>query len=38
MELDVWEGDWGLPSIDLTCLQVMVRTESFWDSIYFVKK
>lgn len=27
MELDVWEGDWGLPSIDLTCLQVMAYSK-----------
>ncbi|XP_015175035.1 PREDICTED: metaxin-1, partial [Polistes dominula] len=23
MQLDVWKGDWGLPSIDTECLQVM---------------
>lgn len=25
MELDIWQGDWTLPSVDLTCLQVMVN-------------
>lgn len=25
MEVDVWAGDWGLPSIDVNCLQVLVR-------------
>lgn len=25
MELNVWGGDWGLPSVDLHCLEVMVR-------------
>ena len=24
MELDVWSGDWGLPSVDFSCLQVML--------------
>ena len=24
MELEVWGGDWGLPSIDINCLQIMV--------------
>lgn len=24
MELEVWRGDWGLPSIDLECLQLLV--------------
>uniref|UniRef100_A0A1B6E1Z4 GST C-terminal domain-containing protein n=1 Tax=Clastoptera arizonana TaxID=38151 RepID=A0A1B6E1Z4_9HEMI len=23
MELDIWQGDWGLPTIDLDCLQVL---------------
>ena len=23
LELDVWQGDWGLPSIDRSCLTVM---------------
>nr|CAD7200573.1 unnamed protein product [Timema douglasi] len=27
MELDVWAGDWGLPSIDLHCLQVMAYSK-----------
>ncbi|KFM58101.1 Metaxin-1, partial [Stegodyphus mimosarum] len=27
MELDIWQGDWGLPSVDLTCLQVMAYTK-----------
>ncbi|CAL1262086.1 unnamed protein product [Larinioides sclopetarius] len=27
MELDIWQGDWGLPSIDLTCLQVMAYAK-----------
>ncbi|CAG2054903.1 unnamed protein product [Timema podura] len=27
MELDVWAGDWGLPSIDLHCLQVMAYAK-----------
>lgn len=25
MELGIWQGDWTLPSVDLTCLQVMVN-------------
>ncbi len=25
MELDIWKGEWGLPSIDFHCLEVMVR-------------
>ena len=25
MELDIWKGEWGLPSIDVNCLEVMVR-------------
>jgi len=25
MELYIWGGDWGLPSVDLHCLEVMVR-------------
>lgn len=24
MEIDIWKGDWGLPSIDLDCLQTLV--------------
>lgn len=24
MEIDIWRGEWGLPSIDVQCLQVMV--------------
>jgi hypothetical protein len=24
MDIDIWKGDWGLPSIDVECLQVMV--------------
>ncbi|KAK6644031.1 hypothetical protein RUM43_000296 [Polyplax serrata] len=24
MELEVWSGDWGLPSIDINCLQILV--------------
>ena len=24
MELDVWSGDWGLPSVDFSCLQMML--------------
>ncbi|KAH9370452.1 hypothetical protein HPB48_000302 [Haemaphysalis longicornis] len=24
MELYIWKGDWGLPSIDTACLEVMV--------------
>lgn len=23
-QLDVWKGDWGLPSIDINCLQALV--------------
>lgn len=26
MEVDIWKGDWGLPSIDVQCLEVMVFT------------
>lgn len=25
--LDTWKGDWGLPSIDTNCLQVLVSVE-----------
>lgn len=25
LQLDVWKGDWGLPSVDIECLQVLVR-------------
>jgi hypothetical protein len=24
MELNIWRGDWGLPSVDLHCLEIMV--------------
>jgi len=27
MELEVWGGDWGVPSVDHNCLIVMVSTE-----------
>ncbi|XP_054720227.1 metaxin-1-like isoform X2 [Uloborus diversus] len=27
MELDIWQGDWGLPSVDLICLQVMAYAK-----------
>ncbi|KAI1301897.1 Vacuolar protein sorting-associated protein 45 [Halotydeus destructor] len=27
MELDIWPGDWGLPSIDTSCLQVLAYTR-----------
>ncbi|GIY25286.1 metaxin-1 [Caerostris darwini] len=27
MELDIWQGDWSLPSVDLTCLQVMAYAK-----------
>ncbi|GFY75725.1 metaxin-1 [Trichonephila inaurata madagascariensis] len=27
MELDIWQGDWTLPSVDLTCLQVMAYAK-----------
>ena len=27
MELDIWQGDMGLPSVDPQCLAVMVRIE-----------
>ncbi|KAG8235511.1 hypothetical protein J437_LFUL015745 [Ladona fulva] len=27
MELDVWEGEWGLPSVDLKCLQAMTLAK-----------
>lgn len=26
LELQVWKGDWGLPSVDPNCLAVLVRT------------
>lgn len=25
MEVDIWKGEWGLPSVDVHCLEVMVR-------------
>lgn len=25
IELDIWKGEWGLASIDLECLKVLVR-------------
>ena len=25
MELDCWKGDWGLPSVDIKCLNILVR-------------
>ena len=28
MEIDIWKGDWGLPSIDVHCLQALVRADS----------
>ncbi|XP_046400020.1 metaxin-1 [Ischnura elegans] len=27
MELDIWGGDWGLPSIDLKCLQILTLAK-----------
>lgn len=24
-QIDVWKGDWGLPSIDIQCLQILVN-------------
>lgn len=24
LQLDIWKGDWGLPSINVECLQVLV--------------
>lgn len=24
LQLDIWKGDWGLPSVDIDCLQVLV--------------
>lgn len=27
MELEIWNGDWGLPSVDLICLQVMAYSK-----------
>ncbi|XP_076226542.1 metaxin-1 isoform X4 [Nomia melanderi] len=27
LELDVWKGDWGLPSVDVECLQVLVYAK-----------
>ena len=29
MEVDIWRGDWGLPSIDVQCLQVLVGFSCF---------
>lgn len=26
LQLDIWKGDWGLPSVDVECLQVLVCT------------
>lgn len=41
-QLDIWKGDWGLPSVDIQCLQVLVRIESdfvfFFLSILFFNK
>lgn len=28
IELDIWRGEWGLASIDLECLKVLVRNVS----------
>lgn len=27
MELEIWKGEWGLPSVDVHCLEVMVRRK-----------
>ncbi|XP_066601961.1 metaxin-1 [Prorops nasuta] len=27
LELDIWKGDWGLPSIDVTCLQILAYSK-----------
>lgn len=27
MEVDIWRGEWGLPSVDVRCLEVMVRKQ-----------
>ena len=38
MEVQSWSGDWNLPSIDISCLEVLVRKFSSPfspDSIYF---
>lgn len=24
LQLDIWKGDWGLPSVNIECLQVLV--------------
>lgn len=29
MELDIWSSDFGLPSIDTNCLQVLVRVPDY---------
>ena len=29
MELDIWKGDWGLPSVDIECLQIFVSKVIF---------
>ena len=30
MELSVWAGNWGLPSVDIQCLQAMVNIFSYF--------
>ena len=34
MELKVWHGDWGLPSIDHHCLAVMVSIDTVMIQLY----
>lgn len=28
IELDIWRGEWGLASIDLECLKVLVNIDA----------
>lgn len=28
IELDIWRGEWGLASIDLECLKVLVNSDA----------
>lgn len=32
-QLDVWKGDWGLPSIDIHSLQILVLTFIYYKLI-----
>ena len=46
MEVQSWSGDWNLPSIDIRCLEVLVRklvsllsdisSESLFEALHFV--